>query len=583
MDCSHIPQNPGVYFMLNENKEILYIGKAKNLKKRVSSYFNKQSKEYKTEVLVSQIKHIEWITTINEAEAFLLEDQLIKKHQPRYNILLKDSKSYPFIAIDYNEPFPRIYRTRENHRKGVKYYGPYPQAYAAQQMVEIGIKFFKLRECRYKINLKEPAKKGCLYYHIGKCPGYCLLIYPEEHYLEQLSQFVKLLQGKYKGLEKELKTQMQTESENLEFEKAAQTRDLLNSLNQIKEKQKVYLATEEDLGVIGFFKGKDKLFFTLLSFTEGRLIYKRTFQSDFLLSKEEILTQLLKDYYQKNPLPHKIYLPFALEEIKALENFLKQQNQTRLEILHPLAGIGVSLLKMANENARLESFAFEKITAREHALIKLKNLLNLPYEPRKIECYDVANIQGQWAVGACAALFNGRPDKKHYRHFKIKWVEGQDDYAMIKETLFRRLRLKNSPLPDLIVIDGGKGHLSVALEVLVKTDNPIAVIALAEKEELIFLPYQKEPLKLPLDHPALQILVLARNEVHRFANVLHNKLKLKTMKISRLEDVPGIGPKKRQALLLKFGSLAKIKKASVEEIQKTAKISQTLAEKIKNL
>lgn len=583
MDLRHIPPNPGVYLMLDESGQIIYIGKAKNLKKRVSSYFNRQNKEYKTELLVAQIKDIQWITTASEGEAFLLENNLIKKHQPRYNILLKDSKSYPFIALDFNEPFPRVYRTRENHRRGVKYYGPYAAAFAADQMIDMAVKYFQLRVCRCKISREVPAKKPCLYYHIQKCPGYCLLKVPEAQYLEQVSRFVKFLRGKYAGLEKELKTRMEEESKALEFEKAAKIRDLLSAVAQIKEKQKVYLATDDDLDVLGFFEGREKIFLTLLHFAEGRLIHKRTFQSEPLLEKEELLSQLLKDYYEKNPLPDKIYLPFDLEEMKELEEFLKDRAKTRTEILAPAAGVGISLLRMANENARLESLAFEKLTAREHSLLKLKTLLALPAEPRRIECYDIATIEGKWSVGACSSVFNGRPDKAHYRHFKIKWVEGQDDYAMLKETLIRRMGLKNSPLPDLFLIDGGKGQLSAALEVLVKLNVQIPVVSIAKKEELIFVPYRPDPIKLEIKDPALQVLILARDEVHRFANVLHGKLKLKTMKATRIEELPGMGPKRRQALLLKYGSLEEMKKAPVEELMKTARISRELAEKIREL
>jgi excinuclease ABC subunit C len=584
IDLSGIPKQCGVYLMKNGDGEIIYIGKAKDLKKRVSSYFQKNHAEPKTRVLVSRIEKIDFITTQSEAEAFLLEDSLIKKHLPRYNVLLKDNKSYPFVAIDRNEPFPRVYVTREQHRKGVKYYGPYPRSAAARYLVKIAVTYFHLRPCTCKIKPEGSdlsSVKPCLYYHIGKCPGYCLWNASHEDYMERLRQFTQFLSGRYSVLERDLKSRMEEYSKNLEFEKAAELRDLLTAVEDMKEKQQVYLKTDKDIDVFGFFEEEEKIFFTVLHFTEGRLINKRTFKLEYLTDKESLLSETMSRFYAETPVPDKIYIPFDLENRDELEEFFRKAGERKTEILFPQSGIGISLIKQATHNARYEFLAHEKMTNRELALKKLKEILNLPTEPRRIEGYDIANVGEKWAAGACVSFFNGKPDKQNYRHFSIKYVQGQNDYAMLQETLFRRLRLNNSVLPDLILIDGGKGQLNAALEVLVRMEVKVPIISLAKKEELIFQPHRPDPVRLDIHDPALRVLMEVRDEVHRFVNRLHNKLRMRSIKTSSLESVPGVGPKRRQQLLSVFGSLENLKRTSAEEIHRKGNVPLSLAETIK--
>lgn len=587
IELSYIPKEPGVYFMKNEADEIIYIGKAKNLKKRVSSYFQKKHDDLKTRVLVSKIAKVDFITTNTEAEAYILENQLIKEKQPRYNIMLKDSKSYPFLAVDYNSPYPRVYRTREKQRKGVKYFGPYPNVGIAESLLKIAKEYLKLRNCTAKIPDDNPEAikkvKPCLFYQIGKCPGYCIRKVSEADYDKNLSLFIRFLQGRFGNLKNEIENKMQIFSENLEFEKAAQMRDFLLAINEIKDKQRVYLTVDYDIDVFGCFYDDENIFFSVLHFAEGRLLSKRTFSMDYNMDEEELLSQTISRYYEEQSIPEKIYLFKELPNQTDLQDFLNQQKEKgKVELLSPATGVGISLIKMATQNARFEYLSSLKMTKRDLALKKLKEILNLKVEPRRIEGYDIATIEGQWSAGACVSFFEAKPDKKNYRHFSMKYVKGQDDYAMLAETLFRRFRLNNSALPDLILIDGGKGQLNAAIKILVKMGIEIPVISLAKKEELIFLPNRPTPIDLELKDPALQVLVAVRDEVHRFVNRLHNKMRMKRFQKSRLEEIEGVGPKRRQQILKFFKSVENLRKASAEEISEHAKIPLALAQKIKD-
>lgn len=578
------PELCGVYLFKNKAGEIIYIGKAKNLKKRVSSYFDNRPKDPKTQLLVSRIHSVEFIATKTENEAFLLENQLIKTHQPKYNIQLKDSKTYPFIAIDKNELFPRIYKTRETDKKGVAYYGPYTSVETVRQILKIAQKYFKLRLCRTKIELEKSQKKPCLFYHIGRCPGFCIGKVETLEYEKNLKLFLQFLSGRYSSLEKELQKKMEEFSSQLEFEKAAELRDLLRAIGEIKQKQKVYFQNELDSDVFGFFESEKHFFISVLQFREGRLLGKRNYKIVQYLEKTTLFYELLSRFYEENDLPEKIYMPIEWEEQEIKEeikSFLSSFSQKKVEIFFPNSGFGLEMIKMANDNARYEFLMDQKMTQKDLALQKLKEILGLKIEPRRIECYDIATIEGNWSVGACVSFFNGKPDKKNYRHFKIKTVEGVDDYAMIKEILTRRFQLENMAPPDLIVIDGGKGHLSTASYALEEMGIEIPVIALAKKQEEIFIPYRNESIKIEKNNPSLQILTSARDEAHRFANRLHKKLRGETIQTTMLEKIPGIGKEKRKLLLQTFGSLEKIKNASLEDLQKINGISLKTAQKIK--
>lgn len=583
IDISFIPESSGVYLMKSAEGVIIYVGKAKNLKRRVSSYFENRQKDIKTQALVQNIDSFEVITTQTEAEAFLLENTLIKKHQPYYNIDLKDNKSYPYIAVDENEYFPRIYKTRETHRKGVKYFGPYARGSAADDMIKIGVKYFKLRLCSCKIkSMEEKKPKPCLYYHIGKCPGYCQWNKREDEYKSKLKHFIQLLNGRYSQLERELKEEMLSLSKFLEFEKAAAIRDLYQTIIEIKEKQKVYLSSSQDIDVFGCYEDESNIFFTLLYFREGRLTGKRTFKLSYSTDKELILSQMLSRFYEENFLPERIYIPFPIENQEEISEFVSELRKQKIEILNPQSGTGASLLKMASENAKYEFLMDQKMTQKELVLKRLKELLGLSHEPRRIEGYDIATVEGKWSAGVSVSFFNGRPDKKNYRHYRINYKEGQDDYAMLEETLDRRLNHGETAIPDLILIDGGKGQLNAALKVLVERDIQIPLISLAKKEELIFIPHRDQPVNLDIQDPALMLLMAVRDEAHRFANRLHNKMRIKTVAESKLQKIQGIGPKRRKALLSHFGSLENLLKATPLEIQKIAKITPELAQKILN-
>ncbi|HOJ49985.1 MAG TPA: excinuclease ABC subunit UvrC [Spirochaetota bacterium] len=566
----NLPTEPGVYLFSKENT-IIYVGKAKNLKKRISSYFSKKHNDLKTQLLSQNIDKIDFIITTSEVDALILEDKLIKKHKPKFNIQLKDNKTYPYIAIDYNTLFPRIYKTRENHKKGVIYYGPFTEINILNNLLKIGIDFFGLRSCKTKIK-KDKPKKVCLYYHIKKCPGYCTLKIDENEYISNLENFKKLITGNRKALLTELHEKMLKYANNLEFEKAAKIRDTILFIEKIKSSSIIYFKLKKDIDVIGTFtEDKKEYFISILSFRDGVATSKKSIKvKNNLLAEEEMISQVISRYYIENQTPSIILTRIKVN--KDIKEYLSKYWGKKVKIITPKKTL--KILDIADKNAKHE-YILENMQIRNY---NLKELLKLSKEPETIECFDIATIEGKWSVGSSVRFYNYKPDKSNYRAYKIGDFEVPNDYEMIQILLLKRIGSKRE-LPDMIIIDGGKGQLSSALEILNFFFINIDVIAIAKKEEIIYTKNGEE-IVLEKTSKILKLITKIRDESHRFANILHDKIRTKRLKTTNLEKIKGIGKKRISLLLGKYGSIENMLKNSPQKISEETGIPLKIAEKI---
>jgi excinuclease ABC subunit C len=616
VDLKSIPYNPGVYIMKNEKGVIIYIGKAKNLKKRVTSYFIKEHESVKTKFLVEKIDTIDFIITNSEKDALILENQLIKTHLPHYNINLKDGKSYLQLAIDYNHRYPIIYTTREKHRKKVRYFGPYPSAINARALSLIAEKYFFLRRCKVSMPFNTPIpphRKPCTLYYLNKCYGACIEKESEKEYKKRLKQFITLLNGNFKKIQTQLKQDMHHYSDTLQFEQAAKMRDLLSSLEEIVKEQKIYFDSDEIIDLFGHYEQENNHTFVLLRFIKGQLLFKRVLNAsskepleiifdnvvekiyinDILDEQERLkdisfiekdLLQIESEEQEVAIIPHTIVLPdhFPLVFEEKLSFIFDHFYKKKVSFKAIFKGefLLKSLHQMAMENALAEWKSYYKITQNEFAIKDLKEILLLPKDPLRIETYDISNIGDHFAVGSCVSFYNGVADKKHYRHFKMKYTQSQNDFAMIQETLLRRFKLKNMPTPDLLVIDGGRGQVSAAKELLDAMGVKVPFVGLSKKEELLILPNSLEPIRLSHEHPGLKIIMASRDEAHRFANSLRSKLLRRKTLQSNFNNIKGLSLKRKELLLKEFGSFEKMRQLSVQEIYEKTKIPLTLIEKI---
>ena len=569
-----LPNNPGVYLMKNSSGKIIYVGKAKILKNRVRQYFQK-NKNHSPKVLamVKKISDFETIVTASEVEALILECNLIKKFRPRYNISLKDDKTYPFLKITA-EKFPRILITRKKIRDGAKYFGPYTNGLAVKETLQLLRKIFPLRTC------KNFQNRPCLEFHIKRCPAPCAEKISREDYLEIVKSAEKFLEGKTAEVEKNLQIEMENAAENLNFEKAARLRDILLAVKKISEKQKIVTDTG-NLDAIGLAKKNSEVCAQIFFVREGKVVGRENFllQNAVEESDAKIIEEFLKQYYSAAELTaEEILLPCEIEE-KILSEWLG------VKIFEPKRGVKKSLVEMACENA--EKFLQEKIQREEiknsqtlGAVEELKKFLNLPTLPRRMECFDISHIQGAETVASMVSFLNGVADKKNYRRYKIKSAEGKpDDFLSMREVVERRYKnLEN--LPDLIVIDGGIGQLNSALEIIRGFGIKIPVVGLAKQFELIFVENCAEPVELPRGSQALFLMQRIRDEAHRFAITYHRKLRRKRNLESELDKISGIGKVRREELLKKFGSIEKIKSATLEEILEVRGMNKVAAENL---
>lgn len=592
---ANLPDNPGIYQFINDKGKIIYIGKAKNLKNRVRSYFHSGITSPKTLTLVKKITDIEIIVTDSEIEALVLESNLVKEYKPRYNINLKDDKSFPFIKVT-NELYPRIYPTRRIVRDGSKYFGPYTDVKSMKSALRMINQIFRIRSCKLDITLSSIEKKKfkvCLDYHIKKCDGPCEGFISAEDYYEMVTQVNKMLKGKTSELITELSERMDNYSATLEFEKAADLRDRINRLTVISEKQKVVSDDFEDRDIIAAaFEGKDSAV-TIFNVRSGRLIGKK--QLKLIIESDEtietILSAIIKQYYSDDlEIPSEIVLETEPAESDLIKEWLKLKNDKKVKLVVPKKKSTLkSLVKMCKENAvlQLKEIQIQKMKKEGRvpfSLAALQRDLSLKKIPKRIECFDISNLQGSDAVASLVVFIDGKPKKSFYRKFIIKSVTGPDDFASMEEVIHRRYKrlLENNELfPDLIMVDGGKGQLSSAVGVLNKLEvKDITIIGLAKRLEEVFLPGQREAVFIPKTSSALKLLQQIRDEAHRFAVTFHRQKRDKRILSTELTNIEGIGKNSAMKLLKTFGSVEVLKSTNVEEIKKV--VGESKADKIKS-
>ena len=594
---SNTPTSPGCYLMKNSHGEIIYVGKAVVLRSRIRSYFQKQGRDVSEKVrrMVREIADFDWIATDSEVEALILESNLIKQYRPYYNVRLKDDKSYPYICVTMKDRFPRpmfIRKIRMSADDGNLYFGPYSNADAVRETLRLIRKVFRV-PCGYK----DPAQskgRACLYRHIGQCLGPCVGAVTEAEYERTIREVILFLEGRQDKLIKDLQKQMEDAAEKLQFEKAARLRDQIQSLKQVMERQKVVSTKLKDQDVIAVAAEDGASVAVALFIRGGKLVGQEHFMLEGVSIEDmrESVTEFVKQYYQAAAyVPREIILQCSIYEQDVIEKWLSGRRGGKVVLLSPAKGERRKILDMAVKNAEtlLEQVRQSSELDRSQVETELKELqsaLGLPVTPRRIECYDISNIMGAEAVGSLVVFEDGRPLKSDYRRFRIKYTpERPDDYAMMREVLTRRLtgRLRQSEkfaeLPDLIVVDGGRGQLNTALQALADAGERVSVIGLAKEYEEVYMP-NAAPLMLPKNSRALHLLQRVRDEAHRFAVEYHRNLRSRRMASSILLEVPGIGKARRSALLKHFGSLKKIREASLDEIASAPGMNRPAAEKL---
>lgn len=588
-----LPTSPGVYIMRSVNGQILYIGKARSLKNRVRQYFGSpKNKTTKVLIMVSKIDDFDYIITRNEIEALVLENNLIKKHKPPYNIMLKDDKSYPFIKINLKDKFPRIEVVRRLKKDGAKYFGPYMQGINTKDIIELIYSAFPLRNCKMNMDKVPLNHRPCLNYHIGRCKAPCKGYIDSEGYSEIISEVIKFLNGNDKSIEKILKKKMNAASENEDFELAIYYRDRLKSLDKLIRKQVTALPNDMDMDIFSIVSNGMQTVVAKLVVRGGKLLGgDKEIITGASLSLNTALTNYILGYYDKNPITSEILTNIDIEDKDLVTEYLSGMKGGKINIVTPLQGVRRQLLDMSENNARdfLEksvAIAERKENMTIGGVLQLQEYLKLEAIPARMECYDISNISGTDKVSSMVVFTNGVPDKKAYRKFRIKTVEGANDFACMKETLLRRLeRLKAGDTdfgarPDLIVVDGGKGQLGYALEAMYEVGVNIPIISLAEREEEIFIPNQSESIRLPRDSYALTMLQRLRDEAHRFAITYHKNLRGKRQTASELKDIEGVGDKTIQKLFAEFKSINKIRTASELELAEVKGINKNVAKSI---
>ena len=567
-----LPDKPGVYLMHDAHGKVIYVGKAVVLKNRVRSYFrNLASHTPKVRAMVEKIAEFETIVTSSEVEALILECNLIKKYRPRYNIMLKDDKTYPFLKVTVNEDFPRIYVTRRQVRDGAKYYGPYADVGAMHDTVKLLRSMFPLRTCR-KMNPDRP----CLNYHIKRCLAPCAGYVSREEYGNMIKSVCMVLDGRTTELERDLKRRMQEAADNYAFEEAARLRDQLQAVTRLNEQQKAVTGSGGDMDVIGFAKDTTGICLQIFFVRKGKLIGRDNFfLPDGGEAEEEVMSAFVKQYYNEATfIPKEIVVPYLPdeEEKQLIEIWLADKAGRKAELVLPQRGVKRELLSLANDNAKKlleERLRKGSLSLKDDlaAAEELQLALALPNPLERMDCFDISHTQGSETVASMVVFRNGSISKKDYRKYKIVSAEGKpDDFKSMQEVVYRRYK-DYEDLPSLVVIDGGKGQLSSALEVIRGLGlHDLPVVGLAKREEEIFIPGQSESILLDRDSASLHLIQRIRDEAHRFAITFHRKLRGKRNLVSVLDHVEGIGPKRRQELWKKFKTLDAMKQASVEEL-----------------
>jgi len=586
-ELKKLPQKPGVYIMHDKNDTVIYVGKAVVLRNRVRSYFRKTNKTERIKKMVSLIDHFEYIVVGSEDEALILECNLIKKFRPKFNVLLKDDKTYPYIKIDIKSKYPTVTMTRRMVNDGAKYFGPYPNVGSAKEMLDFVKEKFQIRQCK---NFKY-KDRVCLNYHIKKCPGCCMELISEEDYKKQIAQIIKLLEGKVDEIIKELEKDMEKAANNQEYEKAAEIRDRIFGIERVTEKQKVSNISENNIDVIGIAKNDVTVCIEVFLVRGSKMVGREHYFFDDLrdMNEEEIVSGFIKQYYfsEKN-LPSKIMIRYDLEDKESIENWLTNKAGRKVEIKSPQKGEKLRFVEMAEENSRIT--LDNKLKDKSEILEELKEVLDLDKLPYKIESFDISNISGTFMVAGMCVAEKGVVKRNLSRRFKIKTVFGQDDPRCMEEVVTRRIkRSLEDPkggfgtLPDLILADGGITQIRAIKKALKVCGVEIPVYGMVKDDthSTRALIDENRNEKQISENLFLWITNF-QNEVHNTAIEYHRKLRDKEMTKSKLDDIEGIGEKKRTALLKKFGSVKKIKEASIEELMMIKGINLDLATKIKN-
>jgi len=598
-----LPASPGVYLMKDASGNILYVGKAADLSQRVRSYFTPgQNLLYKLTRLVAQAHEIDFYITNLDQEALILELNLIKQHHPPYNVRLKDDKTFPYLKVSLDEDWPRVYFTRRLEEDGGRYFGPFASAGSVRQTLKALKRIFPFRSCTRPITGTD--HRACLEYHMNQCAGPCIGAVNKEEYEEVIRQVILFLEGKQEVVVRELENRMQQSARALEFEKAALIRDQVQAINRVIEGQRIADITSGEQDVVAFARNGNQACVQVFFIRGGRLIGRESFTLQGTRSEEpdHIMSSFVKQFYSSAPyIPPLLLLQHPVDDPTAIEEWLRGKRAGRVRIQVPVRGNKKHLVNIVANNAALglQQMKLKQLSAPaalKAALEEIEKELHLPHTPSRLEGYDISNIQGKGAVGSMVVFDQGRPKPSLYRRFRIKTVEGADDYAMLQEVLRRRFKrsgLKSnetskadtwSVLPDLVLIDGGKGQLNAGLSAIKESGaESVLVASLAKENEEVFIPHRKEPVVLPPTSPGLQLLQRLRAEAHRFALGYHRTVRRRQTFDSSLDAIPGIGPRRKRALLKQFGSVRGIREASVEELTAAKGMPRNLATKIKEL
>lgn len=600
-----LPDKPGVYIYRDSQDRVIYVGKSIHLRHRVRSYFHASAQQHnKTRELVAHIDDIEFILTDTELEALILECELIKKHRPRYNIRLKDDKSYPYIKITWYEDYPRIFASRRMVQDGSRYYGPYTSSSAVHQTLDLLRKMFPYRSCNREITGKD--RRACLYYHIGRCLAPCVGKADAGEYRAVISRVCSFLEGRDQKIVNDLEKRMKEAATKLDFESAAAYRDQVKSVKLVTQ-QKIVSGTRKDQDIVAFARDDGQACAQVFFIRHGKIIGREHFVLEGTTDEDDavILEAFLQQFYNKAAyVPPEILMPHAVEKARIIENWLRGRRGGSVALRVPKRGQGKKLLQLAAENARETLSALRAQwdadqNRQTQALSELQEALELSTPPARIEGYDVSTFYGTATYASMVVFVHGVARKSEYRRFKIQTVVGHaDDYASMQEALRRRFRRAAADqedadegkkqdtsfavMPDLILIDGGKGQLGAALEVLSEYGlDHLRVVGLAKRKEEIFVPGQDSPVCLPRDSQGLHLIQRVRDEAHRFAITTHRRARTKLGMASTLEAIPGVGPQRRKALLKAFGSMDRIREATLEELSAVAGITPKVAERIK--
>lgn len=600
-ELKKIPDNPGVYQMKNEFGEIIYVGKAKNLKKRVRQYFQSKNHAPKIEAMIRNIAEFEYIIVDNEVEALILEANLIKKHRPKYNTILRDDKQYPYIKISVQEKYPRIYKVREVKKDGAKYFGPYPSAYAVNEIIDIIGSLYKLRKCSLKLDGNRKNQRPCLNCHINRCKAPCMGNVDYKEYREEVNKAISFLTSREDDLIKTLAEKMQSASDNLDFEEAAKYRDQIRALEMMSEKQKIVSANSSiDQDVIGSALGIEEACIQIFFIRNGKIIGREHYLLTNIENetREEIISSFLSQFYTGTVyIPKEIYIEADIEDRDVFEKLLSEKRGNKVSIKVPVKGDKSMLIKMIKKNAleilekgsqRIKKDLDESMQAVE----ELKDLLELKEAPLRIEAYDISNIQGVDSVGSMVVFERGLPSKSNYRRFRIKTVKGPNDYKSMEEVLERRinrgLEQDNTngfnKMPDLILMDGGKGQTGVAEEVIYNygLNIPVCGMIKDDKHTTRGLIYRNKEIEFEKTNRVYRLIYRIQEEAHRFAIEYHRNLRDKTLFKSELDNIENIGEKRKINLLKSFGSVDNIKSKSVEELADVEGMNIKAAESVYN-